>query len=450
MSREVSFFTVCHIQLDFGSIFNLDITADFEGGNITSDAGALLLKEIDSHYKITKQAVGCLSDGRDAAKTRHSLIELLRQRIFQIALGYEDQNDADTMKKDPTMKTIVGRRPGSDKDLGSQPTLCRFENSRGQEELYRLSDFLVNLFIQLHPEAPSSLVLDMDATDDPTHGQQQLTFFHGYYEEYMYHPLLIFDGATGFPLAAVLRPGNTHSGHCAVAILKRVIARLKQAYPETVIFFRADAGFALPELYEYCEKEKVRYIIGLITNDRLRGKVSCLADFVEKRFAKTGEKQREFTAFWHQAGSWPVQRRVVAKVERLEQGLNQRFVVTNLDLEPHIVYDWLYTQRGEAENRIKELKNQLKADRLSCHRFKANQFRLLLHTLAFVFFILLRRNLEGTELETAQVDTIRLKLLKIGAQVRQTSRKIWFHLASGYPYQDLIAQTLLKIRAAPV
>jgi hypothetical protein len=441
---------VCHKQLDFGSVLNLDVVVDFEGGNITSDAGGLLLKEIDNRYKITKQAADCLSDGRDAGKTMHSLNELLRQRIFQIALGYEDQNDADKLKKDPTLKTIVGRKPQTDNDLGSQPTLSRFENDRGYEELYRMSDFLVNLFIQTNPEAPKSLVLDMDSTDDPTHGQQQLTFFHGFHEQYMYHPLLIFDGASGFPLAAVLRPGNAHAGHRCVAILKRVIARLKQAYPETIIFLRADAGFALPALYEYCEEADVRYVIGLITNDRLRGKASHLADYVEKRFAKTGEKQREFTRFWHQAGSWPVQRRVVSKVERLEKGLNQRFVVTNLDLEPHIVYDWIYTQRGEAENRIKELKNQLKADRLSCHSFKANQFRLLLHTLAFVFFILLRRNLEDTELESAQVDTIRLKLLKIGARVRQTSRKIWFHLASSYPYQELFAETLLRIRTAPI
>jgi hypothetical protein len=441
---------VCHIQLDFGNVLNLDVVVDFEGGDITSDAGGLLLKEIDNRYKITKQAADCLSDDREVAKTRHSLDDLLRQRIFQIALGYEDQNDADKMKKDPALKTIVGRRPQGDDDLGSQPTLSRFENDRGNEELYRMSDFLVKLFIQSNPEAPKSLVLDMDSTDDPTHGQQQLTFFHGFHEQYMYHPLLIFDGATGFPLAAVLRPGNAHAGHRCVAILKRVIARLKQAYPETIIFLRADAGFALPALYEYCEEEDVRYVVGLITNNRLRGKVSYLADYVEKRFIKTGEKQREFTSFWHQAGSWPVQRRVVSKVERLEKGLNQRFVVTNLDLEPHIVYDLIYTQRGEAENRIKELKNQLKADRLSCHSFKANQFRLLLHTLAFVFFILLRRNLEDTELETAQVDTIRLKLLKIGARVRQTSRKVWFHLASGYPYQELLAKTLLRIRTAPI
>ena len=292
-------------------------------------------------------------------------------------------------------------------------------------------------------------MLDIDGTDDPTHGQQEFTFYHGYYEQHMYHPLFIFDGSDGFPLAGILRAGNTHASHRCVAILKRLVSRLKEAYPETVIFLRADAGFAIPELYEFCESNGIRYVIGLITNDRLRERVSDLAAGLENRFEQTGQKQRTLTSFWHKAASWPFGRRVVAKVERLEKGLNQRFVVTNLGLEPHIVYDWIYTQRGEAENRIKELKNQLKADRLSCHRFKANQFRLMLHTLAYCLFLLLRRHLVGTEFEAAQVDTIRLKLLKIGARVRQTARKIWFHLPSGYPYRDLLAKVLYRVRTAP-
>lgn len=441
---------MCHKQLDFGSVFNLDILADFEGGEITSDGGGLLLKEIDLRYQITQMAAACLSDGRQPGKIDHSLLDLLRQRIYQIALGYEDQNDADDLRRDPTLKTMVGRRPQSDPDLSSQPTLSRFENGRESEELYLLCEVLVELYIRLHPGPRKSIVLDMDATDDPTHGQQQFTFFHGYYEQYMYHPLLVFDGRDGFPLAAVLRSGNTHSGHRAVAILKRLIRRLREAYPEATLFFRADAGFALPELYEFLEANEVRYVIGLITNDRLRDQVSGLAARVEKSFEETGCKQREFTSFWYQAGSWPISRRVVAKVERLEKGLNQRFVVTNLELRPDILYDWVYTPRGEAENRIKELKNQLKADRLSCHRFKANQFRLLLHTLAYCLFLLLRGYLEDTELEAAQVDTIRLKLLKIGARVRQTSRKVWFHLASGYPYRELFTIALDRIRSAPV
>lgn len=440
---------MCHRQLDFGRIFNLDIVADFEGGNITSDACGLLLKEIDQRYGLCEAAARCLSEGREGGKIKHSLLDLIRQRVYQIALGYEDQNDADALRRDPALKTMVGRRPQSDPDLSSQPTLCRFENSRESEDLYHLSEVLVDLYIRLHPGPRKSIVLDMDATDDPTHGQQQFTFFHGYYEQYMYYPLLVFDGSDGFPMAAVLRAGNTHSGHRSVALLKRLVGRLREAYPEATLFFRADAGFALPEMYEFLEANDVRYVIGLITNDRLRGRVSELAATVEERFQEKGQKQREFTSFWHRAGSWPVSRRVAAKVERLDKGLNQRFVVTNLGLEPHLVYDWIYTPRGEAENRIKELKNQLKADRLSCHRFKANQFRLLLHTLAYGLFLLLRRHLEDTELETAQVDTIRLKLLKIGARVRQTARRIWFHLASGYPYRDLLSRILDNIRAAP-
>ena len=393
---------MCHKQLDFGRVFNLDILADFEGGDITSDAGGLLLKEIDLRYRITEMAAAVLSDGRQSGKVNHTLIDLLRQRVYQIALGYEDQNDADNLRRDPSLKTMVGRRPQSDPDLSSQPTLCRFENHRGFDELYRLSEFLMELYIRVHPGPRKAIVLDMDATDDPTHGQQEFTFFHGYYEQHMYHPLLVFDGGDGFPMATVLRPGNTHSGHRSVAILKRLVHRLRQAYPEATILFRADAGFALPEMYDFLESNDIRYVIGLITNQRLRGSVTDLTSKVEHRFEETGQKQRDFTSFWYQAGSRPIRRRVVAKVERLTQGLNQRFVVTDLDVAPHFIYDWIYTQRGEAENRIKELKNQLKADRLSCHRFKANQFRLLLHTLAYCLFLLLRRHLEDTELETAQ------------------------------------------------
>jgi hypothetical protein len=275
---------VCHTQLHFGNVFNLDILADFEGGDITSDAGGLILKEIDQAYCLTDTMAKCLTDGRQNGKIKHTLLELLRQRIYQIALGYEDQNDADELRRDPSLKVMSGRRPKSDPDLGSQPTLSRFENHRCSSDLYRLSDALVDLYIQCHPGPRTSIMLDMDATDDPTHGQQEFTFFHGYYEQYMYHPLFLFDGEDGFPLAAMLRPGNTHASHRAAAILKRLIRRLKDAYPEATIFLRADAGFAIPELYDFFESNDIRYVIGLITNDRLRGRVADLAAGVENRF----------------------------------------------------------------------------------------------------------------------------------------------------------------------
>jgi hypothetical protein len=293
------------------------------------------------------------------------------------------------------------------------------------------------------------IVIDIDATDDPTHGQQQLSFFHGYYEEHMYHPLFVFDGISGFPLACMLRPGNTHAAHRSKAVLKRLIKRLKKTYPQAEIVLRADAGFAVPRLYSLCEKERIHYVIGLITNDRLKDKSAELLAKAKEQFEQSGEKQRFFTSFTYRADSWSRSRRVVAKAEYMEKGANQRFVVSNIALKPQKLYDEVYVFRGDTENRIKELKLQIKADRLSCHRFSANQFRLFLHTFAYCLFWHLRDNLRGTELANAQVGTLRLKLLKIGARIRETSRRVWIHFASGYPYKPLFYQALDSIKAAP-
>jgi hypothetical protein len=305
------------------------------------------------------------------------------------------------------------------------------------------------LYLKTHPGPRKVIVLDMDATDDPTHGKQQLSFFHGYYEEHMYHPLFVFDGHTGFPLTAVLGPGNTHASHRALAVLKRLVKKLKKAYPGALILLRADAGFAVPALYRYLARQEIRYVIGFITNNRVVEKAAPLLKKAQAAYQAPGEKQRLFTAFSYQAESWTRPRRIIAKVEYTRLGANQRFVITNLSRNPQFVYDDIYVMRGDVENRIKELKLELKADRLSCHRFLANQFRLLLHTAAYCLFWLLRRHLQGTELATAQVNTLRLKLLKIGARIRETSRRIWVHLASGYPYRDLLAGVLQNLRASP-
>ena len=441
--------TVCHNQLTFESLFSKEVVADFAGGRITSDAGALLLRELDQRYRLTEKVAGCLQDPRESHKVKHDLLTLVRQRLFAIAQGYEDNNDAATLARDPIFKIMAGRTPETSEDLASQPTLSRFENRVTSKDLRRLSDWLLKLYLKTHPGPRKVIVLDMDATDDPTHGKQQLSFFHGYYEEHMYHPLLVFDGESGFPLAAVLRPGNTHASHRALAVLKRLIKKLKKAYPGALILFRADAGFAVPALYRYLERQEVRYVIGFITNNRVVELAAPLLKKAQAAYQATGEKQRLFTAFSYQAESWTRPRRIIAKVEYTRLGANQRFVVTNLVRTPQFVYDDLYVLRGDVENRIKELKLDLKADRLSCHRFLANQFRLLLHTAAYVLFWLLRRHLQGTELATAQVNTLRLKLLKIGARIRETSRRIWVHLASGYPYRDLLAGVLQKLRASP-
>lgn len=441
--------TVCHNQLIFESLFHKEVIADFTGGRITSDAGGLLLRELDQRYRLTEKAAACLHDPRQDSKVQHDLLTLVRQRLFAIAQGYEDTNDAATLAPDPAFKIMAGRAPESSDDLASQPTLSRFENQVTTKDLRRLSDWLLELYLKTHPGPRKVIVLDMDATDDPTHGKQQLSFFHGYYEEHMYHPLFVFDGRSGFPLAAVLRPGNTHASHGALAVLKRLVKKLKKAYPGALIIFRADAGFAVPALYRYLERQEVRYVIGFITNNRVVEKAAPLLKKAQAAHQATGEKQRLFTSFSYQAESWTRPRRIIAKVEYTRLGANQRFVVTNLSRNPQFVYDDLYVLRGDAENRIKELKLDLKADRLSCHRFLANQFRLRLHTAAYCLFWLLRRHLQGTVLETAQVNTLRLKLLKIGARIRETSRRIWIHLASGYPYGHLLASALQNLRASP-
>lgn len=244
-----------------------------------------------------------LSDRRNKAKVHHGLKELLRQRIFAIAMGYKDGNDHQSLRFDPELKTAVGSLPETDPALASQPTLSRFENSVGNRELRRLSDILMDAYVAAHPGPRKVIVLDIDATDDPTHGMQQLSFFHGYYDQHMLHPLLIFDGLSGFPLAAVLRAGNTHASKGAAAILERIIHRLKRAYLEATIVLRADAGFAVPTIYRLLEREKVKYTIGLITNERLRKRAAHLVRKAEEGFTKTGEKQRLFGSFYHLAGS---------------------------------------------------------------------------------------------------------------------------------------------------
>jgi len=421
--------------------------AEFTAGPMTSDGGSLLLREIDQAMGLATSMSQALCDPRDPAKIRHAQEELLRQRLFAIAMGYEDGNDHDTLRFDPGLKTATGRLPVTGEALASQPTLSRLENRVSNAELRRLSDALIQAYLAAHPGPRKLIVLDIDATDDATHGQQQLSFFHGYYDQYMFHPVLIFDAVSGFPLAAVLRAGNTHASKGAAAILKRIIRRLKRACPQATILLRADAGFAVPAIYEMLEREKVKYTIGLITNDRLRERVATLAQKAEQGFAQSGAKQRLFTSFRHQAGSWDRSRRVVAKVERLSKGLNTRFVVTNILFESAAqIYDGIYTGRGDAENRIKELKLYLKADRLSCIRFKANQFRLLLHTFAFVLLWRLRQNLVGTELATATMETLRLKLLKIGARITQSVRRILFTMPKAYPYQELFSAALRNMK----
>jgi DDE family transposase len=312
------------------------------------------------------------------------MLSLLKQRVFQIACGYEDQNDSNFLRSDPLLKLVCGALPESGEDLASQPTICRMENAVSGRACYQMARALAEVYIAQRGKdgAPEKILLDFDATDDPTHGDQEESYYHGYYEEHIYHPLLVFDGDTGQLITALLRAGNTHASHSTVAILKRIVGLLRSAWPGVEVELRADAGFAVPAVYEFCEDEGIRYTIALITNSRLEEMAASLLEEANHRYEERGRKVRLLSQGHYQAGSWQIERRVVYKAEVMEEGTNTRFVVTNKRDEPDELYDH-YTERGETENRIKDLKVALKADRLSCQRFVSNQFRLLLHAAAY-------------------------------------------------------------------
>jgi hypothetical protein len=413
---------------------------------------------VDRIFGVTERLASCLRDPRQQGKVRQSKHDLVRQRVYQIAAGYEDCNDADTLAADPVLKVACGRNPETGHDLASQPTLSRFENAVSPTELYRMAEVFLDLFVESHRQPPREIILDLDATVDETHGQQQLTFFHGYYGTYCYLPMLVFAQADGEPhqlLAAVLRPGKVHAGHGSVGFLERVVARLREAWPEVRIVVRGDSGEALPEIYEWCEGESVDYVIGLARNSRLERLAEPFLEAAREEFRETEEKVRHCHDLSYAADSWkdeegqPKERRVVVKAEVSAKGDNPRFVVTSRgDLTAEELYDF-YADRGDVENRIKELKNDLHADRTSCHRFVANQFRLLLHAAAYLLMTMLRGMLGGTELASAQAGTLRLRLLKVGVRVEQTARRVWLHLASSYPWAELWNLLARRLRAGP-
>jgi hypothetical protein len=323
--------------------------------------------------------------------------------------------------------------------LASQPTICRMENAVSARDCYRIAEALGELYIASRGKdgIPKKILLDFDATDDPTHGDQEQSYYHGYFREHIYHPLLVFDGDTGQLITAVLRAGNTHASRSTVAILKRIVSLLRSTWPDVEVELRADAGFAVPAVYEYCEAESIAYTIALITNSRLEEMAASLLEEAKRRYEKHRERKVKLLSQGHyRAGSWDRQRRVVYKAEVMEEGTNTRFVVTNKPDDPDELYAY-YTERGETENRIKDLKVALKADRLSCHRFWANQFRLLLHAAAYWLMDTLRRKLVVAGIERMQLDTLRLRLVKIGGRVRELLTKVRLHLASGHPGQRL-------------
>jgi len=422
-------------QLDFPFLGARTVRAVFDAEHLSSDGGAIFLPQIERGMGLLKSITSCFIDSRDPRYIDHSIEDLVSQRAFQIALGYEDCNDADTLRFDPVLKACCGRDPENGADLGSQPTLSRLENAADSKTCYRIANAFIKAYLARHKKQPKHLILDIDTTEDRTYGDQQLSFFNTYYGHHVYLPLLIFD-QDGDLIAPILFPGKTRQNEMVAAVLERVLRLIRARWPNLRILLRADSEFAAPAIYDLVEKWKLEMLLGIAGNSRLKKLGEKLQGRAWKKFLRREQKVRLFTSTRYRAlKGWPRGYRVVIKAEHSVEGTNLRFVITNLPGRSEKLYD-RYTERGEScENSIKDLKNALKADRLSCSDFLPNQFRLFLHGAAYILMYALRQAARGTEFAVAQMDTLRLKLLKIGARVRVTTRRIWFHLSESYPWQ---------------
>ena len=425
--------TKCYQRsFEFPRVNRRIVEARFDGGDITSDGGVLLLRQADRLTGLSDSIARALSDPRRQASCDHDVPGLVRQRLYAIALGYEDLNDHDGLRQDVALQTAVER----DQWLASASTLCRFENRADRETAWRLHEVLLDQFIASFKRAPKKLILDFDATDDPVHGEQDGRFFHGYYRHYCFLPLYVFCGHQ--LLVSYLRPSNIDGAKHGWAILSLLVKRLRQVWPKVQIIFRGDGGFCRWKMLRWCDHHEVGYIIGLAKNKRLNRLTASLQDEAAACFAATGHKVRWFTDFQYAARSWDGARRVIAKIEHSQHGVNPRYVVTNLEGDAKQLYDKLYCARGDMENRIKENQLDMFGDRTSCQHWWPNQFRLLLASLAYTLIEAIRRiALKGAELANAYVGTIRLKLFKIGAVILKNTRRIRFLLASGCPYKEL-------------
>jgi len=431
-------------KLVFSRLKRQKVEGYFDGGRLTSDAGAMLLREVDRRLGLTSALAACITDPRCVRRIRHDRHRMLTQRVFGIGLGYEDLNDHQSLRDEPLFQVLAEQRPDPDRPLASPATLCRFENRITRASLVRMAGVLVEQFIRSYRRPPSQLILDFDATDDAVHGAQEGRFFHGYYDHYCFLPLYVFCGDR--LLCAYLRPSNIDAAKHSRAILKLLVQRLRGVWPDVRIILRADSGFCRWKLLRWCDQHDIGYVVGIARNRVLERLAEPFMKRAEQRFQTTGAKQRHFHPIRYGAKTWDAQRRIIVKAERLEQGPNVRFVVTNLTEEPRVIYDHYYVARGDMENRIKEQQLGLFADRTSCHKFLANQFRLLLASAAYVLLEHLRRVvLKDTELAQAQVNTIRVKLLKVAARVSVSVRRVVLHLSSYYPYRQLFARVVARL-----
>jgi hypothetical protein len=447
-------------RFEFEACGSRQIVTSFDGGTISSDGGAFLLRQTDQRLNLLPRLAECFLDGRNQDQVEHSILEMLSQRIYGLALGYEDLNDHEQLRKDPVFGVLAGREE-LEQPLAGKSTLNRMELGAGVKDRYKkitfwkegIDELLVKLFIEAQQNAPAEIVLDVDTTDLPLHGQQEGRFFHGYYDQYCYLPLYIFCGE--HVLCARLRESNHDASFGSLAEMRRIVAQLRAAWPEVKILVRGDSGFCRNELMSWCEDNGVDFVFGMARNQRLRKIIGAPMHAATQQWNQTGKPARIFTEFEYQTrkrknrGGWSRARRVVAKAEHIDGKENPRFVVTSLGGErctPKALYEEIYCARGDMENRIKE-QFSLFADRVSAETMRANQLRLYLSAMTYVLVSGLRRlGLKATELAQAQVSTIRTKLLKIGAQIRVTVRRVWVSLASSYPWQSLYQQVWANLR----
>ena len=445
-------------SFEFAAHFLRRVVGQFDGARMSTEGGALLLRQVDRKIGLLRRVAACFADGRDPERVQHSLAEMLGQRIFGLALGYEDLNDHEELRHDPLLALLAGKR-ALEEPLAGKSTLNRMEltpaGSPAAQRYHKityssqaLDELLVEIFLEAYSQVPHQIVLDLDATDTPLHGEQEARFFHGYYGHYCYLPLYIFCG--DHLLCARLRPSNQDASAGSVEEVERIVGQIRRHWPQTQIILRADSGFCREELMAWCETQAVDYVLGLARNERLRRRIARQLRQAKQQHRRTGKPARVFTEFSYcTRKSWSRSRRVVAKAEHLEKGENPRFVVTSLSAErweAGALYEQLYCARGEMENRIKE-QLSLFSDRLSSETMRANQLRLYFSSLAYVLMHALRRlALTGTKWATAQVDTIRLRLLKMAAEVRLSARRIWVRYSHAYPWKNLFAAAWSALR----
>lgn len=433
MEKQTFFKTI-----DVNNLTQKKVEIDKKGGNISSDGGLFMFASLDKSIGYTKSLSRCMQDTRQEGKVKHTIEDIIKQKVMGLIAGYEDQNDHNQLRHDDMMKVCVGKED----PLASQPTISRFENVITVQEIIAMSYMLVDLFVKRRKKVPKEIVLDIDPTDAETHGGQQGTLFHGFYMQYQYYPLLVF--CEGICLGALLRKGTAGANRYAYSMISRIVDRIRMHWPEVKISLRGDCGFGNPKMFTVCEKKGLTYVLGKGGNTVLYKEVEALEQEVERDFMQTECKQRRFTSFVHQAQTWPEERTVIAKVERNAIGINRRFVVISgearvlTEEESRTIYDD-YVQRGAMEVHIGEWKNALNADRMSCCSFKANWFRLLLHTAAYNLMYLVKQLCENKIQEIAQgsLSTMRLYLIKIGAVIRLLKTRIKIHLSSSFPHIDV-------------